>query len=80
MSLLVVHIPLVFTVALSVNVFKSDAASFYKNSGWYPHAAVAADAPVCSSAGTSILKKNGNAVDAAVATQICQGYYFSNTF
>ena len=43
------------------------------NSGWYVHAAVAADAPICSTVGTSILKKNGSAVDAAVATQICQG-------
>jgi gamma-glutamyltranspeptidase/glutathione hydrolase/leukotriene-C4 hydrolase len=44
-----------------------------KNAGWYVHAAVAADAPICSTVGKSILKKNGSAVDAAVATQICQG-------
>lgn len=43
------------------------------NSGWYAHAAVAADAPICSTVGTSILKKGGSAVDGAVATQICQG-------
>ena len=34
---------------------------------------VAADAPTCSELGRDILKKNGSAVDSAVATLFCVG-------
>ena len=39
----------------------------------YQHAAVAADAAVCSQVGADILKKNGSAVDAAIASLFCVG-------
>ena len=39
----------------------------------YQHAAVAADAAVCSQVGVDILKKNGSAVDAAIASLFCVG-------
>ncbi|KAG8236491.1 hypothetical protein J437_LFUL016402 [Ladona fulva] len=38
-----------------------------------PHGSVASDSRECSQIGASILKKGGNAVDAAVATTICLG-------
>ena len=41
--------------------------------GPYSHGVVAADAPVCSEVGRNILKKNGSAVDSAVATLFCIG-------
>jgi gamma-glutamyltranspeptidase/glutathione hydrolase/leukotriene-C4 hydrolase len=37
------------------------------------HGAVAADTQLCSEAGVSILQEGGNAIDAAVATCLCQG-------
>ena len=39
----------------------------------YPNAAVAADAGVCSEIGVEILKKGGNAVDAAISSVLCAG-------
>ena len=39
----------------------------------FRHAAVAADAAVCSQVGVDILKKNGSAVDAAIASLFCVG-------
>ena len=44
-----------------------------KDSATFSHAAVAADAAVCSKAGVDMLKKGGSAVDAAIATQLCLG-------
>ena len=75
----VLLIALAVTVGVSVAVplvlhkTYSTTTKEANNSGWYAHAAVAADAPICATVGTSILKKSGSAVDAAVATQICQG-------
>ena len=43
--------------------------------GPYQHAVVAADAGLCSEIGRDILKKNGTAVDSAVATLFCTGVY-----
>jgi len=41
--------------------------------GPYSRGVVAADAPTCSEVGRDILKKNGSAVDSAVATLFCIG-------
>ncbi|XP_078361850.1 glutathione hydrolase 1 proenzyme-like [Oculina patagonica] len=41
--------------------------------GPYTHGVVAADAPRCSAVGRDILKKNGSAVDSAIATMFCIG-------
>jgi len=43
--------------------------------GPYRHAVVASDAGLCSEIGLDILKKNGTAVDSAVATLFCTGVY-----
>ena len=43
--------------------------------GPYRHAVVASDAGLCSEIGRDILKKNGTAVDSAVATLFCIGVY-----
>ena len=41
--------------------------------GPYDHGVVAADASLCSEVGRDILKKNGSAVDSAIATSFCIG-------
>ena len=41
--------------------------------GVYQHAAVASDSELCSKAGAGILRDNGSAVDAAIATIFCLG-------
>ena len=75
---------LVAVVAVSLGVglgigLKSEAASGPTSgptpapSQPYKHAAVAADAAVCSQVGADILKKNGSAVDAAIASLFCVG-------
>lgn len=45
------------------------------NAELYEHGAVAADSVRCSEIGRDILKKNGSAVDAAVAASFCLGLY-----
>ena len=75
---------LVAVVAVSLGVglgvgLKSEAASVPTSgptpspSQPYQYAAVAADAAVCSQVGVDILKKNGSAVDAAIASLFCVG-------
>lgn len=72
--LIVVITAVCVSIAVPLSLVKiSNPTEQQENSGWYSHAAVAADAPVCSVVGTSVLKMNGSAVDAAIATQICQG-------
>ena len=41
----------------------------------YQHGAVASDSPICSKIGVEILKKNGSAVDSAIATLFCIGVH-----
>ena len=43
--------------------------------GPYQHAVVASDASLCSEIGRDILRKNGTAVDSAVAAMFCIGVY-----
>ena len=43
--------------------------------GPYKHAVVASDAGLCSEIGRDILKKNGSAMDASIATLFCIGVY-----
>ena len=43
------------------------------STGPYRNAAVAADATECSNVGKEILKKQGSAVDAAIAAMLCVG-------
>lgn len=45
------------------------------NAELYQHGAVATDAVKCSEIGTDILRKNGTAVDAAVAASFCLGLF-----
>lgn len=44
-----------------------------KIDSFYRHAAVASDAKVCSDIGVEVMKENGTAVEAAVASMICLG-------
>ena len=83
---LVDGIGLVLAAALAVSLgvglgigLKSEAASGPTSgptlapSQPYQYAAVAADAAACSQVGVDILKKNGTAVDAAIASLFCVG-------
>ncbi|XP_049820917.1 glutathione hydrolase 7 isoform X2 [Aethina tumida] len=54
----------VITIALVVQIYYGDYQVI-------PHGSVATDNFNCSKIGTSILKENGNAVDAAIASAIC---------
>lgn len=54
------------TVALVAQIYHGDFQVV-------PHGSVATDSTNCSTLGTNILKKNGNAVDAAVASTFCMG-------
>ncbi|KAK3918648.1 Glutathione hydrolase 7 [Frankliniella fusca] len=54
------------TVALAAQIYHGDFQVV-------PHGSVAADSKDCAIIGTDILKKGGNAVDAAVATTFCMG-------
>ncbi|KAJ1524883.1 hypothetical protein ONE63_009747 [Megalurothrips usitatus] len=54
------------TVALVSQIYHGDFQVI-------PHGSVATDSPNCSVIGTDILKKGGNAVDAAVASTFCMG-------
>jgi gamma-glutamyltranspeptidase/glutathione hydrolase/leukotriene-C4 hydrolase len=41
------------------------------------HGAVATEAEICSTIGIDVLKENGTATDAAIASALCGGYYLS---
>jgi gamma-glutamyltranspeptidase/glutathione hydrolase/leukotriene-C4 hydrolase len=75
-ALLVAGAIVVLGVGLGLGL-KSEAASSNPTGPTptqpYQHAAVAADAAVCSQVGVDILKKNGSAVDAAIASLFCVG-------
>lgn len=48
-------------------------------SGTYSKAAVATDGKPCATVGVNVLKRNGTAVDAAIATLFCNGVYTSQS-
>jgi gamma-glutamyltranspeptidase / glutathione hydrolase / leukotriene-C4 hydrolase len=68
---------LVVLAVLALGVTKAidaaNKAAAAANNPAYPNAAVAADNQLCSEIGVSILKQNGSAVDAAIATTLCIG-------
>lgn len=48
--------------------------------GYYRYASIATDAPICSSYGTEIMARHGgSAIDAAIATILCNGVYHSQS-
>lgn len=56
-----------------IDEFHASSSSDDKSSGTYQHAAVATDSAQCSKVGVDILKNNGSAVDAAIASLLCVG-------
>ncbi|XP_006819367.1 glutathione hydrolase 1 proenzyme-like [Saccoglossus kowalevskii] len=58
-----------FDSCLENNPSNSSTGFVFKN------AAVAADSGTCSEVGRDILKEGGNAIDAAIATMLCNGVY-----
>ena len=50
-----------------------DSGGGGNRTGVYEHAAVASDSVLCSEVGAGILRDNGSAVDAAIATIFCLG-------
>ncbi|XP_078585959.1 glutathione hydrolase 1 proenzyme-like [Branchiostoma floridae x Branchiostoma japonicum] len=61
-----VSLAVVITVALIIQIYVGPPQVV-------PHGAVVSDAALCSDIGTDILKNEGSAVDAAIATVLCQG-------
>ena len=62
-----------FGLGLSYGLSESSSSASDQSSGTYKTAAVATDAAQCSTVGVGILKKNGSAVDAAIASLLCVG-------
>ena len=76
LTLTVVLLVIVVAIGLGVGLglglhLKSQSSP--SSSGTYQTAAVATDAAKCSQVGVNILKKNGSAVDAAIASLLCVG-------
>ena len=67
------HALLFIATGLGFGLALRNSCSSPPSSGTYQHAAVATDAPQCSKVGVDILKKNGTAVDAAIASLLCVG-------
>ena len=67
---IVVAIGLGVGLGLGLHLNSQSSPSF---SGTYQTAAVATDAAKCSQVGADILKRNGSAVDAAIASLLCVG-------
>ncbi|XP_078664724.1 glutathione hydrolase 1 proenzyme-like [Branchiostoma floridae x Branchiostoma belcheri] len=61
-----VSMAVVITVALIIQIYVGPPQVV-------PHGAVVSDAALCSDIGTDVLKNKGSAMDAAIATVLCQG-------
>lgn len=76
-AIFLVCVVLVLGLGLGLGLRRDDSStsssSNGKDSGTYKQAAVATDAEQCSKVGVEILKKNGSAVDAAIASLLCVG-------
>lgn len=63
----------------NIRILKKDASGYYsmepsdETSGTYTKAAVAASSIQCADVGAKMFKKGGSAVDAAIATLLCDG-------
>ncbi|CAB4016120.1 gamma-glutamyltranspeptidase 1-like, partial [Paramuricea clavata] len=67
----VVVVVIAIAVTLAVVLTQSSDSSSQTSTGL--HGAVAADSEVCSNIGADVMRDNGTAIDAAVATLICLG-------
>lgn len=75
-TVLVIGVLLLFLAVIIVLIWWSWPEAHHSATGHYKHAAVASDAPHCSSIGKDIMYiKNGSAADAAVATLLCLGIH-----
>ncbi|XP_076344411.1 scoloptoxin SSD14-like [Tachypleus tridentatus] len=68
-SLLLASLVVGLIVGLSFSAHPEDATTMEA----YTNAAISTDAGQCASVGISMLKKNGSAVDSAIATLLCMG-------
>ena len=68
-----IHFYIMQSVTSVTNGHINNGLSEKSFSGTYSHAAVAADAAICSTVGSNILKNGGSAVDATIASLLCVG-------
>ena len=67
---------LIISIPLSIwNIIREIHSGNETLQSGYQHGAVASDSPICSNIGVKILRKNGSAVDSAIATLFCIGVH-----
>ena len=73
---LIIRLSAIITIIVIVGFPKQNSHSDDETlESGYKHGAVASDSPNCSKIGVAILKKNGSAVDSAIATLFCIGVH-----